>query len=138
MQVKQSYSKIAYTGVVLEKRDLVALRRDAHGQWRPSIAFVQYGSDGIFDPISLSHCTRDCKARSVRRPIRIIDVLENFARRASGQRHTRQRGGQVRAQQDRHLSSGADGKNSAFGEIERPRLAAAGTHREYGSRLVAP
>src|SRR5205807_280559 len=101
-------------------------------------AFIQYGSDGILDPIALSDCARYCQTRSVRRPIGIIDVLENFARRTSRERHTRQCGRQVRTQQDGHLSGGADGKNSALGKIERPRLATAGTHREYGGRLVAP
>src|SRR5262249_24871000 len=85
MQVHYSYGEVSGAGVILEECNRVSLAGDAHSQRRASLVFVQHGSDGILDAIAARQRAGDHQVRAVRRPIRVVHILQNLARRSAGE-----------------------------------------------------
>ena len=50
---------------------------------RPSLS-LEHSSDGILDSIAATNGSRHRQTRAIRRPIGIVDVLQNLARRSTG------------------------------------------------------
>src|SRR5260370_8480204 len=83
---------------MVDEGDQVPVRRDADVA-DPGRAVVQHLPDGIFEPAPVAETARDREVLAVRGPIRILNVVEDLARRPPGERDAGERPGGLVAEQ---------------------------------------
>src|SRR4029453_15506019 len=119
---------------VVDERDESPVRRDAYVA-QPAGGVIQGLSDRIVEPVAVPHVARHRQALAVGRPVGVLHVFEDLARRAPGQRNTRQSPGgfeaehEVAVEADRELPRGGDREKSGAGEPQRGPLGAPGARR---------
>src|SRR3984893_11387923 len=74
---------------VLDERDLFSVRGHSYIV-EPTGRFIEDFADRVLQAIAGARVTRDGQTASVRRPACALHVIQDFARRAPGNRHARQ------------------------------------------------
>ena len=119
---------------MVDEGDEAPVRRDADAAG-PARRFVQHFSNRVLDAVAVSRLVSHGEALSIRRPIGVLHVFEDLARRAAGQRDPRQRADrletehEVTIERDRQLAAGRDREDRRARESQRARFRAVGPRR---------